>query len=69
MKKKQCCEVFELIAKELKWFSYEDDEKKKVYIMPYLKGSDNAKYKVKHCPSCGVNVKSISFTQDEFDDL
>ena len=48
MKKKQCCEVFELIAKELKWFSYEDDEKKKVYIMPYLKGSDNAKYKVKH---------------------
>lgn len=48
------------------WFSYQDDNGKKVYCMPVLKSCDgHTKLRINHCPSCGKEVRNIELRDED----
>lgn len=51
-----CCDVWPLIAKNLKWMAY--DGNIGVVTMPHLEGTDRHLYFVNFCPSCGANARN-----------
>jgi len=56
----KCCDFFEEIRYHFNWFSYQDDNDKKVYCMPVLKGSGDSKdIRINYCPSCGKEIRGI----------
>lgn len=62
--KNSCCEVFPKLIKNFQWFSYIDDNGKKIYSMPCL--SDCDKWRINYCPSCGAKIRDITIDEDLF---
>lgn len=60
-----CCKPFETIVKNrfLNWFSYSDDNGKRILVMPYIMVG-GIQWRVNHCPSCGLNVRSIEIPEE-----
>ena len=62
----ECCESFVQIIPQLTWMSFtRDEDGEKIYVMPTLRGSDNNRYRINHCPVCGAEVRSIEITDLE----
>jgi hypothetical protein len=38
-------------------------------LMPCFIGSDNNKYRINHCPTCGADVRQLKMTENEFINL
>ncbi len=60
-----CCEYFAKIRHSFEWFNFTDDEGKKVYVMPCIRGIDGVDVKVQYCPSCGTPVRGIEMRYEE----
>ena len=69
MENKLCCEPFKRFIHQLSWFSYTNDEGEIIILMPCFIGSDNNKYRINHCPTCGADVRQLKLTENEFIDL
>ena len=56
----KCCDFFGKMRHHFEWFSYQDDDNKKVRCMPVLKSCDGiTKLRINYCPSCGKEVRNI----------
>jgi hypothetical protein len=66
---KLCCESFAKLIPQINWFSYTDDDGVIIMLMPCFIGSDNNKYRINHCPTCGTDVRQLKLTETEFWDL
>ncbi len=66
---KLCCDSFKQLIHQINWFSYTDDEGVIIMLMPCFIGSDNNKYRINHCPTCGTDVRQLKLTETEFINL
>ena len=59
-----CCDYFEKMRHNFEWFSYQDENNKKVYFMPTLRDCNgHTKLRVNYCPSCGKEVRAIELKE------
>lgn len=62
----KCCDFFGKMRHHFDWFSYQDDNGKKVYCMPFLKSCDGyTKLRINNCPSCGKEVRNIELRDED----
>jgi hypothetical protein len=64
-----CCDSFKQLTHEINWFRYTDEDGVIIMLMPCFIGSDNNKYRINHCPTCGTDVRQLKLTETEFWDL
>jgi hypothetical protein len=53
-----CCNSFKKIALTFSWMSFHDNKNESILCMPYIL-SENIRYRINHCPSCGREIRSI----------
>jgi len=66
-----CCGSFEKYAKQFSWMTFEDDEGNTKYLLPHINvicvNYDTIKMRVNNCPTCGIEVRGVEFSQEQFD--
>jgi hypothetical protein len=60
-----CCEPYKKMAQTFQWFSYVNEEKIRIFLMPSIE-VDGTFWGVDHCPSCGAPTRSIEIPEDEY---
>jgi len=59
-----CCDAFKKFIPTFGWMKTEEN----IFLMPYIQCGDS-KMRIDHCPSCGKEVRSIEFTESEFNEF
>lgn len=60
-----CCEIFPKLIESFDWFTIDNDNCGKDYIMPNIKRGIIS-YRVNHCPSCGAEVRGVRIPDRQF---
>ena len=59
-----CCDAFKAYAASFDWMVMGKGSQKS-YVMPHII-ADKIKWRINHCPTCGMNVRSIMLTPEQF---
>lgn len=59
-----CCGIFNKMVKNFGWFSFHDENGKKVFVLPAIK-HNGINFKVNYCPSCGKSIDGIELRDDD----